>query len=212
MFRSQIGRGLSRAHSNKHHVVLGKRNLFFVLLLLIVMQYIPTILILVISPASTPENENEAPLLLESAQIISGDNEDNIEVVSSADNTHIIKNVIAFSVYGSSEKYWGGALPNAKLALELYPNWTVRFYHDSTLFKVAPKSYIDELQGMLNVEFRDMSNSTIINPMTWRFLAALDPEITGAYIMRDVDSRLSECFSFFVRMSYTIMLFYVRVW
>jgi len=36
-----------------------------------------------------------------------------------------------------------------------------------------------------------MTNSSIANPRAWRFLVALDPEITGAYLLRDTDSRLT---------------------
>ena len=79
-------------------------------------------------------------------------------------------------------------MPNAKLAAEIYPGWKVRFCHDSAV----PKETLDELNPIFHVELCEMKDSSIPNPMMWRFLVALDPKITGAYIVRDVDSRLSE--------------------
>ncbi|KAL7531661.1 hypothetical protein ACHAWF_003863 [Thalassiosira exigua] len=103
------------------------------------------------------------------------------------DAPHPIKNVVSWSVYGTHERYWGGAIPNARLAATIYPGWEARFYHDEDL----PESVREELAAMPNVELRDMTNSSIPNPMSWRFLVALDESITGAYIVRDADSRLS---------------------
>ena len=79
-------------------------------------------------------------------------------------------------------------MPTAKLAADIYPGWKVCFYLDS----VVPKETFDELNSIFHVELYKMKDSSIPNPMIWRFLVALDPKITGAYIVRDVDSRLSE--------------------
>ena len=98
-------------------------------------------------------------------------------------------NVISFSLFGESERYWGGAVPNANLALEIYPGWTVRYYYNSSS---VPQDVLNGLKRMANVELIDMVNSTIVDPRTWRYLVALDSNITGAYIVRDIDSRLNQ--------------------
>ena len=50
-------------------------------------------------------------------------------------------NIIAFSLWGDGEKYLNGALENARLAPEIYPHWTCRFYCDDTV----PKPVRDQL-------------------------------------------------------------------
>lgn len=107
------------------------------------------------------------------------------------------KNVIAYSLYGNQEQFWGGAVPNANLAAELFPGWEVRYYHDDSV----PKKVLDELRTMSNVKLYDMAKDPVgANPRTWRFHVALDPEIDGVYILRDTDSRLSEFVSVYSMM------------
>jgi len=79
-------------------------------------------------------------------------------------------------------------MPNAKLALEIFPGWEVRFYHDSSV----PRETLTLLKTMPHVKLYDMTNSTISNPRAWRFLVALDLEVNGAWILRDTDSRLGQ--------------------
>ena len=116
------------------------------------------------------------------------DNNDN-----NGDITPAKKNVMAYSLYGNSPRYWGGPVIIAQLAEQYFPGWTVRFYHNNS----APKEYswvLDDLKLIHNVELYDMTNSslTILNPAMWRFHVAIDPDVTGAYTVRDVDSRPSQ--------------------
>ena len=99
----------------------------------------------------------------------------------------LLKRVISFSLYGDKIRYWGGALPNVKLAREIYPGWTVRFYYDD----LVPNSILEELSLFANVELFNMSQTPITNPRMWRFLVATDVNVK-VYIMRDVDGRLGK--------------------
>lgn len=96
-------------------------------------------------------------------------------------------NVIAFSLYGNSNRYWGGVVPNAKLAVDIYLGWKVCLYHDSAV----PKETLDKLNSIFHVELYEMKDSSEPSPMMFCFLVTLDPKITGVYIVRDVDSRLN---------------------
>lgn len=103
------------------------------------------------------------------------------------------KNVMAYSLYGTSPRYWGGPHIIAQLAEQYFPGWIVRFYHNNSY----PSEYgwvLDDLKMMHNVELYDMTNSslTVGNPAMWRFHVAFDPDVTGAYTIRDVDSRPSQ--------------------
>jgi len=93
------------------------------------------------------------------------------------------KRIIAFSWYGTSPRYLQGALDNVELHRWVYPSWTIRIYHDNTV----PKLVLNLLSR--NAELVNMRHSDI-NPMTWRFLAASDPEV-DVFCSRDIDSRLS---------------------
>ena len=96
------------------------------------------------------------------------------------------KNVISYSLYGSSDRYTIGALENVRLASKIYPGWEVHFYHDATV----PQQTLDELASFDYVKLFDVSDAAMPNPRAWRFIVALN-ETIGAYILRDVDSRLN---------------------
>ncbi|MFM9105797.1 MAG: FkbM family methyltransferase [Chloroflexota bacterium] len=97
------------------------------------------------------------------------------------------RKVIAFSLYGSYLTYVVGAIMNAQLARQHYPEFTCRFYHDSSV----PRWTLDILGRMDHVELVDMTGrADEYPPMFWRFLAAADPEI-DIYLCRDTDSRFS---------------------
>ena len=95
-----------------------------------------------------------------------------------------MKDVIAYSLWGDSPKYWKGALKNIEQAKKYFPGWTCRFYIDSN----SRQDLIDSIGGE-NVEKvlvdRDCSG------MFWRFWAAVDSEV-GIFLSRDCDSRFSE--------------------
>lgn len=98
------------------------------------------------------------------------------------------KNVISFSLYGKNDRYTNGAIENAKLAPEIYPGWQVYIYHDNTV----PSATLTELSSIPHVRLFNVSVSLAkTNSMAWRFMVALDPDIS-AYIIRDIDSRLSK--------------------
>jgi hypothetical protein len=96
-----------------------------------------------------------------------------------------MKNVIAYSLWGSDPKYWKGALRNIEQAKTYFPGWTCRFYIDSN----SDSELIESIKGE-NVETVMVDAKNSIDGMFWRFCASEDPE-TGIFLSRDCDSRFS---------------------
>ncbi len=91
-------------------------------------------------------------------------------------------NIIAFSLWGDGEKYLSGALENARLAPDIYPDWTCRFYCDDTV----PQDTRDQLKQ----HRADIVMMNRVNPfdgLFWRFLPINDGR-TRHFLVRDADS------------------------
>lgn len=96
-----------------------------------------------------------------------------------------MKNYISFSLYGNNELYSCGAIENARLAKDLYPNWQVVFFvgesiHPSTLTALEKFD--------VKIVLRPGPESP--NSMFWRFEAVNLPDAQRV-IIRDADSRIS---------------------
>ena len=90
---------------------------------------------------------------------------------------------IAFSLWGNNLKYCVGAVENAKLAQDVYPNWKIRYYIDDTV----PRRFITQLEN-LGAELVWMPRSHGFEGAFWRFLIADEFEY---WLVRDTDSRLN---------------------
>lgn len=95
-----------------------------------------------------------------------------------------MKKVISFSLWGENPKYTIGAIKNAELSNEIYPDWICRFYCG----KSVPEKIISDLKKFENVEVIQMDENGDWIGMFWRFYACEDSDIM---ISRDTDSRLS---------------------
>ncbi len=91
-------------------------------------------------------------------------------------------NIIAFSLWGDGEKYLGGALENARLAPDIYPDWRCRFYCDDTV----PEAVRSQLKT-LGAEIAMMNRVNPFDGLFWRFLPANDGR-TRHFLVRDADS------------------------
>lgn len=93
--------------------------------------------------------------------------------------------VISFSLWGNNDKYTKGAIKNAELALDLYPDWRCWFYvHEPSV----PQSIIDELKMYPNVDI--ILRQSLVLAMSMRF-TAIDHKSVDIMICRDTDSQLS---------------------
>lgn len=82
--------------------------------------------------------------------------------------------------------YTNGAIRNAQIAKELFPDWKCIFY----CFSSVPKHVIDTLSVMNNVEIRNVEGIGDNTGMFNRFLPITESNIEYC-IIRDADSRLS---------------------
>lgn len=96
------------------------------------------------------------------------------------------KKIISFSLWGQQRGYLCGALANAKLAQELFPEWRCRFYTAAN----TPKRIVDDL--------RSLGAEIVIKPeplgyigLFWRFEVVYDDPEVERFIVRDTDSRLT---------------------
>lgn len=98
--------------------------------------------------------------------------------------------LISFSLWGDKPEYTIGAVKNADLAAQLFPDWTCVFY----CFQSVPQEIISQLQSRQNVVVRMVEgdyNTADSRGMFHRFLPA-DEEGVEYMMSRDSDSRLSE--------------------
>ena len=97
-----------------------------------------------------------------------------------------MKKVISFSLWGNNPTYNIGAIKNAELAKEFYPDFECWFYiHQETV----PEDTIKKLQEFNNTKIIFKSGDlNKIKPMMWRFESIDDPEVE-IMMSRDTDTR-----------------------
>lgn len=94
--------------------------------------------------------------------------------------------IISYSLWGNNPKYTVGAVKNAAMAINVYPDWKCRFYVDLSV----PKEILSDLEKKSNVEIILKYSIGNWTSMFWRFEASYDKDI-DVVIFRDTDSRLT---------------------
>jgi Flp pilus assembly protein TadD len=94
--------------------------------------------------------------------------------------------VISFSLWGDNPKYTIGAIRNAIIAKEIYPDWKCIFH----VGKSVPSDIIDSLRLNRNSELVFRGEDGDWDSTLWRFYPAFNPSV-DVMISRDTDSRLS---------------------
>ena len=79
-----------------------------------------------------------------------------------------------------------GAVANARHANRVYPGWVCRFY----VADDVPENIVSQLQGY-GAEIINMGQRLGHEAMSWRFLAAVDPQVE-IVVVRDADSRFTK--------------------
>jgi hypothetical protein len=97
-----------------------------------------------------------------------------------------MKKVISFSLWGNNPIYTIGAIRNAELSKDIYPDWVCRYY----ISKSTPKDIIEKLNSFDNTEVIEMESDGDWTGMFWRFYAAGDEDV-DVVIVRDCDSRVN---------------------
>ena len=94
--------------------------------------------------------------------------------------------VISYSIWGNNPVYTIGAIKNADLAAQLFPDWTCIFY----CFESVPSEVISELKSRSNCIVRTVEGSGNRKSAIHRFFPAEEQGVEYL-ISRDTDSRLS---------------------
>lgn len=98
-----------------------------------------------------------------------------------------MKKIISFALWGDNPKYTTGAIKNANLSKEFYPDWISRFY----VHKDVDISIINQIKSTQNTEISIVNETPDWKSMFWRFLPVFDND-TECFICRDCDSRLND--------------------
>jgi hypothetical protein len=93
--------------------------------------------------------------------------------------------VISFSLWGNNPKYTVGAIRNAEIAQEIYPNWKCYFFIGNDV----SNKIIHSLKSFKNTQVFIKEVAGDWSSMFWRFETCYDPNISVS-IFRDTDSRL----------------------
>lgn len=96
------------------------------------------------------------------------------------------RNVIAYSLWGDASLYCQNAIENARLAPILFPEWTCRFYCDSSV----PVKVVNELLKYGSDVVRMPDQQSLYEGLFWRFQVANDASV-DRFLIRDADSLLS---------------------
>jgi len=97
-----------------------------------------------------------------------------------------MKKVISFSLWGDNPTYNIGAIRNAEIAKDVYPDFECWFYiHRETV----PSQTIEQLQKLDNVKiiFKE-GDLNVCKPAMWRFEAIDEPDVE-IMMSRDTDTR-----------------------
>jgi hypothetical protein len=92
--------------------------------------------------------------------------------------------IISYSLWGDNPKYTVGAIRNAQMSRDFYPDWIARFY----IGKSVPMEIVASLKNIDNTDVVLMDESGDWTGMFWRFLAADGEDIV---LSRDTDCRPS---------------------
>jgi len=93
--------------------------------------------------------------------------------------------LICFSLWGDAPIYTVGAIRNAEIASEMFPDWICRYYVGNTV----PSDIISQLESMSNTEVILRDSPGTPHSMFWRFEPAWDSSVEFM-LSRDTDSRL----------------------
>lgn len=93
-------------------------------------------------------------------------------------------NVVSTTLFGGDRRYSQGAIYNARLCKEFFPEWEFRVYHENGFNQHYLQELENEGANLVNV------GETNIVPTMWRFHVYDDPNV-NYFICRDLDDRLN---------------------
>jgi hypothetical protein len=98
------------------------------------------------------------------------------------------QNVIAYTLWGNQPRYHVPLLENVRIRPHLFPEWTIRIYHDQTVDPVALARF-----AAFGVQLRPMTLPPDVpahRALLWRFEVIADSTVQR-FLIRDADSLLT---------------------
>ena len=99
--------------------------------------------------------------------------------------------VIAMSLYGTNADYHAGAIENARMVRQSWPDWSLRIYHDHRVTDHVLRALLDLGVDLRRRTLHADTGVKDASGMFWRFDVARDAAVTR-FIIRDCDSRLTQ--------------------
>lgn len=96
------------------------------------------------------------------------------------------ENIIVFSLFGANPRYCETSILNTKLAQEIYPEWTCRFYVDESVPELVQQRLLANGAQVVHVS----PTQKQLSGLFWRFLVMDDP-VVKRFLVRDADSIVS---------------------
>lgn len=96
------------------------------------------------------------------------------------------ENIIVFSLFGANPRYCETSILNTKLAQEIYPEWTCRFYVDESVPELVKQRLLANGAQVVHVS----PTQKQLSGLFWRFLVMDDP-VVKRFLVRDADSIVS---------------------
>ena len=97
-----------------------------------------------------------------------------------------MKKLITYSLWGTNPTYNVGAIRNAEMSKDFYPDWICRFYVGTN----TPQSVIEDLRSYSNTEVIETGEEGTPKSMLWRFQSIDEPDVE-VMMPRDTDCRPS---------------------
>ena len=98
------------------------------------------------------------------------------------------ENVIAYTLWGNSQRYVIPLLENLRLIPHLFPGWTARIYLDDTVPMIVQEEFVK--LGAVVVKKTLPPGVPAHRRLLWRFAVSADPAVRR-FLVRDADSLLS---------------------
>ena len=131
------------------------------------------------------QEQGKIALELKHRAVITSNNDSKLSAPAITQPNPTAKNiqVIAFSLWGAQAKYLDGAVRNAHLMPDIYPNWQCRFYVDESV----PTVVLEKLRSLGCEIVMQARARHAFDGLFWRFLVADDPQV-ARFVVRDCDA------------------------
>lgn len=99
-----------------------------------------------------------------------------------------LNNIISFSLAEDTEESREGAIENAKLVKDTFPNWQANFY----LPQNTSESTASAISEQENCNVLLVSDDVKVKPCFWRYIPLVENQSVSSVVFRDVNNRINK--------------------